>query len=100
MKYIVHICEKGQKDMHGNPRSLGWTEMYITNPKVGDVISLSYPSSFLKMNKWFGHIPSSPYTIIEVTTPEEMKENYGSICVNYSGELDINLKSIRDARYK
>lgn len=83
MNYIVYYASNGERatkppHIYKNPK--GWTEMYLYNPKEGDVITLD----FLYEKERTSKFPKYPYTIGKIEHKEE--KNY--IWVYYSGDLD------------
>jgi hypothetical protein len=81
-----------------NEVGLGITEMNFNDiPKKGDEITLSFPSHYIKNNKWFAHIPENPWKIESVF---DFGDGGTKAFVFYCGEENIDLKKIKQTRFK
>lgn len=77
---------------------LGMTKMvFYETPNTGDEITLSFPPVYLKNCPWFGHIPTSPYTIKSIFS---FNDTGLKMMVYYLGIDEVDFQRIKNRKYK
>ncbi|WP_080237670.1 hypothetical protein [Spirosoma rigui] len=92
--HVEFFASKEAAENGNNIPGLGWTTMtFDKKPKIGDEVELDF-SAYLKQNKWFSKLPTSPFTITDIFQIDH--EIPTKIYVYYSGDDGIDLKTIKD----